>query len=102
MTSMDILIVIEKFFYQMKNTSFVLPSTQPLFKDKGDAEGGIPIVFQNFSFPRISIPIFTPLCIAPIYWIGACFERIKSQALILAKSKISKHNRYKKRGGVEC
>ena len=36
---MDILIVIEKFFYQMKNTSFVLPSTQPLFKDKGDAEG---------------------------------------------------------------
>ncbi|QVL56510.1 MAG: hypothetical protein KFB95_04760 [Simkaniaceae bacterium] len=36
---MDILIVIEKFFYQMKNTSFLLPSKQPLFKDKDDAEG---------------------------------------------------------------
>jgi N-acetylmuramoyl-L-alanine amidase len=55
----------------------------------------IPIVFQHFSFSCVSIPTFIPLCIAPISWIGACFERVKSRALTLAKFKILKHNRYK-------
>jgi len=42
---MDIPIVIKEFFYQMKNASFLLPSKQPLFKDKGNAEGSKREVF---------------------------------------------------------
>ena len=54
----------------------------------------IPLIFQKLVFPFISISIFSSLCIAPISWIGGCFEGVKSRALILAKLQLLKHEGY--------
>ena len=53
------------------------------------------IVSQKVIFPLPRISIFNLLCIAPISWIGDCFERAKSRALILEKSELLKHDQYK-------
>ena len=54
----------------------------------------IPIVFQSLVFPCASISFFNSLCIAPISWIGGCFEEIKVRALTLANSQVLKHDGY--------
>ena len=53
-------------------------------------------MIQNLVFPCVSISIFNPICIAPISWIGGCFDRIKPQALTLGNSQVLNHERYRK------
>ncbi|MBF5059424.1 hypothetical protein NEPTK9_000938 [Candidatus Neptunochlamydia vexilliferae] len=47
-------------------------------------------------FACASIPIFNSLCIAPISWIGDCFEGDKPGVLTLANSQFLNLFEYKK------
>jgi len=48
---------------------------------------------QNFIFPCTSFLFFSPLCVAPISWIGGCLCKAKSWVMVLANSQILQHDR---------